>query len=1115
MKCPKCQIENPEGIRFCGDCGAKLQEVCPVCGSPNPLHFKFCGDCGQTLAVEAAATTTEPAPDAERKQITALFLDLTGYTAMTERLDPEDVKEIMSWIFGRVREVVTRYDGFIERFMGDGVLALFGALKAHEDDPVRAIRAAREIHELVDAMNPKYEAKVGAPLSMHSGINTGLAVTADVNPETGTHSVTGDVINIAARLSDLAKAHEILVGPDSYYQTEGHFTFKSLEPVQVKGRGEPISVYKVLAPKERPIKTHRVSGLRADLIGRDAEMARLQEAARELKQGRGSVICVGGDAGTGKSRLIQEFRASLDLKQILWREGHAYPYSQNTPYYPLVDLMNRAWKIEEGAPPEKIRERIESGMERLLGNRDLAPYVGRLYAITYPEIEKVSPEFWRARLWEAMGKIVAALTRIAPTVFCWEDVHWADPSTLDLIRVVLSQLNHPAVTLCVYRLPFTMFTEDQIKSFGEQYQEIRLRDLPPYDTQLMVGSLLKTDSIPTELGLFIQKKVEGNPFYLEEAINSLVESGALVPHNGSWRLTRAISETDIPPTVQGVITGRLDRLEREMKRILQEASVIGRSFFHEILRRITAMQDSLDRCLEGLENLDLVRINTLQPDLEYIFKHALTQEVVYNGLLRKDRHEIHERIGAVMEKLFQDGLCEFYETLAYHFKRGRSTDKAVHYLIKAGEKNLARFALKESHQHFQEAFELVSSKPEKALGDELIMVDVLNAWAFVLYYRGDFGGIYKLFSVHEDLARSLTDKSRVAMFLPWLGWSLWGMERLTEADEYLCQSLKLAEEIQDHKVIGYCCAWLTWNRLSLGRMDEGIEYGRRGQELYRSFKLDPYIYFKSGGGISYASYFKGDRRTTLVAGQDILEFGETHGNLASRSFGYLMLSACSLLYGDPATAIENSERLARESMDLMYYHAGQLVLGMSFVLNGQPDKARAPLEVCINYCRNEVDWVWLATWGELFLAVVWIAEGRMNEGMNRIEELRKQWLRNDRRYFYAVSEYLLGSIYSQIARGEGDLSASTMLKNLGFLLKNVPFAANTAERHYNKAIELAGEIGAKAVVGQAYLDLGRLHTAKRRKQKARECLSKAGELFQECHIETYLRQARQELESLN
>ncbi|MFB0533297.1 MAG: AAA family ATPase [Desulfatiglandales bacterium] len=657
MKCPKCQTENPEADKFCHECGAKLLLTCPQCGAEVLAGDKFCRKCGQRLKELTETQKKAPETEGERKYITVLFSDLSGYTAMSERLDPEEVKEIMSRIFGEIAQVVTKYEGFIEKFIGDAVVALFGVPKGHEDDPVRAIRAAKGIHDLLEAMSPRIEERVGRSLSMHTGINTGLVVTGEVDVEKGTHGVSGETINLASRLSSLAKPGEILVGPDTYRQTGGYFTFESLEPARVKGKAEPIQVYKVLSPKERPITIHRLSGLRAKLIGRKAEITQLSEAVKNLRKGKSRIFSICGDAGTGKSRLIEEFKATLDLKEIQWLEGHSYAYAQNIPYFPLIDFLNGVFQIEEGDPPGKVRERVESRIGDLVGKReDIVPYVGSLYALSYPEAEGMSPEFWKSRLKDAIQKILPALAQKTPTIFCLEDLHWADPSFIELLRNTLVEVRQPTIFLCVYRPAFNLFTTHQLGSIGKIYEEIRLTDLSPSEAQDMLESLLKAETIPSDLRRLVQDKAEGNPFYLEELVNSLIESETLIRDNGSWKITRPITESDISSTIHGVISGRLDRLEKETKRILQEASVIGRAFLYEILKRVTQLKQDIDRCLRGLEQLDLIRTRSLQPDLEYVFKHALTQEVVYNGLLKKERQEIHERIALVMEQSFHDRL---------------------------------------------------------------------------------------------------------------------------------------------------------------------------------------------------------------------------------------------------------------------------------------------------------------------------------------------------------------------------------------------------------------------------------------------------------------------------
>ena len=1113
MKCPKCQYEIPEGSRFCNECGSQLEITCPKCGKANPPGSKFCNGCGQKLEKEEALERKEPFIEGERKQITVLFSDLSGYTAMSERLDPEEVKEIMSQVFGEITSIVNKYDGSIQKFMGDAVVAFFGVPKAHEDDPVRAIRAAKEIHSFVEGVSPQVEQKVGQSLSMHTGINTGLVVTGQVDQDGGTTGVLGDTINLTSRLSDLAKAGEILVGLVTYQLGEGHFVFEKLEPVQVKGKAEAVQVYRLLSLKEKPLTLHRTFGLRADLIGRKAELAQLREAVQRLRQGKGGIFSIFGDAGTGKTRLLEEFRAALDLNEIQWREGHAYAYSQNIPYFPLIDLLNRAWQIEEGDSPEKVRGKIESGIENLIGKKqDVLPYVGSLYSLSYPEIEGVSPEFWRSGLIKAVQAILSGLAQRGPTVICLEDMHWADPSSLDLLRSILLEFRHPVLFICVYRLPFSLFTSHQLGALGKSYQEIKLQDLSASDSQDMMESLLKSKAIPQELRKSIHEKVEGNPFYLEEVINSLIESGALIRDNGDWRLSRPINQSDISPTVQGVISARLDRLEKEMKRILQEASVIGRAFLYEILTQISEIKDRLDHHLRRLEQFDLIRIRSLQPELEYVFKHALTQEVVYSGLLKKERQLVHERIARVMEQLFHERLSEFYETLAFHFKRGQSLHKAVDYLIKSGEKSLKRYAIEESHQYFQEAFNLLTNKTGMTDEERGVLIDLLIKWAYVFYYRGDFRGLVRLLSDHERLAES-RDKAELGMFYAWLGLGLNGTGDVKSSYEYLGKALKTGEAIEDRRVIGYACTWLTWTCAELGLLQEAVAFGQRAQDISRSFESDPYLYFKSLSGLGYVYWQSGETRKTLEAGKALLDYGEKHSNIRSLVMGHLTMGLGYVTRGDFPSAIACLENGTRFSADPYYSQSLRALLGSVYLLTNQLDKSEAALEEVVAYTREFGAGV-IGTLACIFMGALSIAKGRMSQGIKLLTEGQRTCLENQRRGIYALSEYVLAKVYSQIVEGSRPIRLSTMARNIGFLIRNVPFARKKAEEHFHRAIEVAREIGAKSTMGMAYLDLGLLARMKGKTGQAKKYLSEAIHIFEQSEAEGFLKQAKEALVSL-
>ncbi len=810
MRCPKCQFENPKSMRFCGQCGTQIEKICPKCQFSNLPQFKFCGQCGQKLNGDKTKEKIPPGLESERKHVTALFSDICAYTPMSEKLDPEELKEITRRIFGGISNIVEKYDGFIEKYAGDSVMALFGVPRVHEDDPIRAIKAACEIHQCVEELSREISNDIGQSITMHSGINTGLVVTGEVDMKLGSHGVAGDTINLASRLCTLAAPGEILLDADTRRQAEGHFIFEALKPATIKGKAEPVAVYRVSAQRDKPITIHRLSGLRADLVGRKAELTELDEAVKNLRSGKSSVFSIIGDAGTGKSRLIEEFKASLDPEGIQWLEGHAYAYSQNIPYFPLIDLLNRVLHIEDNDPQEKVRTKIESGIEQLLGkNQDVVPYVGGLYSLNYPEVGGVSPQFWRSHLTQSVQAIFEALAKKAPTVFFMEDLHWADPSFVELLRYACLQLRQPAIFLCAYRPTFSLFTSHQLGGIGQLYHEIRLEDLSLSEAQDMLESLLKTKHIPSELRQLVQQKAEGNPFYLEELVNSLIESETLIQNNGYWETTKPLSESEISSSIHGLISGRLDRLEKETKRILQEASVIGRTFLYEILIKISTFEECLEKGLNTLQGLDLIRTRVLHPDLEYMFKHPLTQEVAYNGLLKKDRKEIHEQIARVMETLFSDRLSEFYETLAFHFKQGQSLLKAIDYLVRSGEKSLARYAVEESHQYFKEAFDLLSNKPGRTKEEDALLIELLIKWSLVYYYRGDSREQSELLSAHMELAESLGDKAKLGMFYAWYGMTIWFRERYTDSYEYLRKALKMGEDINDQHLIGYACTWLA------------------------------------------------------------------------------------------------------------------------------------------------------------------------------------------------------------------------------------------------------------------------------------------------------------------
>jgi class 3 adenylate cyclase len=624
---------------------------------------------------------------------------------VSERLDPEAVHLLMDGCFARLTEAVHRYEGTVNQYTGDGVMALFGAPIAHEDHPQRALLAALAIQEAMRAYGERLQREKGVDFRLRLGVNTGLVVVGRIGDNLRMdYTAQGDTTNLAARLQALAAPGTILVSEPTYRLTQGCFTFQALGSRQIKGHA-PVQVFEVTG---RQVGRSRIDvaadyGL-TSFVGRRSELELLEALLAKTKEGLGQIVGLVGEAGVGKSRLLLEFRRLLQREDVTYLEGRCLSYGQSILYLPLVDILKQYFAVED-ASDQRIRKVVTHAIEGVgLEPSEIAPYLSMLLSgqIDDETLQGLAPEARRKQTFEALRVLFVAISRRRPLVLVVEDLHWLDhPSEAFLRFLGESPGAAPLLLLVTYRPGYH-------HTWGEKsyYSQITLHPLSPAESGTLIASVLGVADIPHDLRELIGRKGEGNPFYLEEITKSFLEWGIIQRAGAGYRLSRAMTPSDVPETIQDVIVSRIDRLPEEHKQVIQAAAVIGRAFAARLLRRITDIQEQLDDCLSALKSLEFIYEKSVFPDLEFIFKHVLTQEAAYNSLLSHRRTRLHTAIGLVIEELHQERFAEHYEELAHHFTRGESWEKAFWYSLKSGDKARQAYANQEALAFYTQAIDV-------------------------------------------------------------------------------------------------------------------------------------------------------------------------------------------------------------------------------------------------------------------------------------------------------------------------------------------------------------------------------------------------------------------------
>lgn len=1002
MECHTCQRPNPVGAKFCMNCGASLALVCPSCQTENPAGARFCFNCGFQLTAAAPVAAPPPAepPQArlqsyvpkellsklegarasggmqgERRIVTMLFCDMKGSTALASQLDPEDWHTIMNGAFEHLIRPVYRYEGTVARLMGDAILAFFGAPISHEDDPQRAILAGLDIIKEIQPYRAQIQQQWGFDLNVRVGINTGLVVVGEVGSDLRMeYTAMGDAINLAARMEQTAQPGTVQIAHDTYKLVAPLFDIETLGGLNIKGKTEPVPAYRVLRAKPRPGRLRGISGLDSPLVGREQEMQRLRDAVTQLLAGHGQIISIIGEAGLGKSRLVAEMRRALaaligdgsHAGEILWFEGRSLSYETTTPFAALSHLLRGAFALP-GADSDLVYADLQARLAALAPAT--APFIATLLGIQPSDedderVKYLEPPVLRHAILQAVHTLVRTWARTRPLVLVFDDIHWIDPTSLDLLEQLLPlTAEAPLLIIALYR-PRQQelaghFRETAQQRFAERHQVVALEPLSDDCARQLVSNLLYIENLPEKVRQLILRKAEGNPFFVEEVIRSLLEAGLVVYEDEAWRATRDIAHITVPDTLAGVIGARLDRLDEPTRRVAQEAAVIGREFSAETLAGIhdsraadrDGAQAALDMALSNLLRLELIREKGHTPQRVFVFKHGLTQETAYGTLLLSRRRELHAQVGDYLERT----QSERVEELARHFQEARQWARALPYLVSAGERAARAYATQEAIGYFQQALDTPAAvKPAglerrafEGLGNALTFAnDVLRAadtyQAMLAYARrqddiptqvsaltrlastyamhmGQFQQALDYLNEGDRLARTYQDKDGISEL------NLVHCMMCTIAADfagvvhYMDETVVLSEELGATDRMVAALAHMSNSQMLMTHFEQGWQTAQRGLRLAVESGRRDHEADLLTRTIALYHLRNGDLEAAHAAAAAGAAIGQRIGELHGRVYGPWMLGQVAWLRGDYDAALDYHQQAVDAALPTAAY----------------------------------------------------------------------------------------------------------------------------------------------------------------------------------------------------
>ena len=1007
MKCSKCRFDNRAGAKYCRECGSKFELKCPQCDNPYIPGAGFCDECGhdlQSLKQEAPVTaydrpqsytpkhladkilTTRASIEGERKIVTVLFADVASSTAIFEKLDPEEVHQVMDGCFRILMDEIHRYEGTVNQFRGDCVMALFGAPLAHEDHARRACFASLRIQGAMKDYSEDMRDRFGIEFKMRIGLNSGLVVVGSIgNDLRMDYTADGDTANLASRMESLAKPGTVLVSGNTYKLAKDYFEFKSLGKLQVKGKEAPQEAYVLLRPTD--IRTRIAASVARGLtrfVGRINSMAAIERAYSRTQSGSGQIIAVKGGAGVGKSRLLLEFRNRLPKGEFVYLEGRCHHFGESTAYLPMVDILKSYFEIKEEDEEYLIKKKIEQGIPQHNGN--LENILTPLYDLLSLEVNneaylRLKPIDKRGRIFEALRALFICLSQNKPLIFALEDLHWIDKTSEEFLSYLIGSLTNTRILLILlYRPQFTHPWRSR-----SNYNRIGLTQLTTNSSTELIQAILDEGEVVPELRELILGKAGGNPLFLEELTHGLLENGSIKLKDKRYVLSRKTADIEVPDTIQGIIASRIDRLDSNLKQTLKTASVIGRDFTFRVLKAIIGIEDGVKSHLLELQDLEIIYEKTDLPELEFIFKHALIQEVAYNNLLLSKRKEMHKRIGQAIETLYPDHLGDHAPMLALHFTRGSDSEKGYQYHHLAGDRAATSYANREAMKHFHEAWRLIGDGPRDRKKEERRLVTVTKL-AEVMEPLGEFELALALLQQVMEASEGAEDSSRFDTIHYWMGNTLGNLGRYDDARSHLFRSLELSQKSGNKETEGLGYSYLSQLDYMQGYFIRALNHAEASIRCFQNIMVptrQAWAFVIKGLVLSYLKR-EDDYREFL---EEAASHAENSGNDRARCFLLTIKCGNLILTGQYDAAI----RISLESLELARRIDDGILTALFFSQAGQAALYAGRTDYALKLLRQgesegiRVGHPLVQSFARIFIADALLRAGKVEEAVEPVE----------------------------------------------------------------------------------------------------------------------------------